>query len=79
MMQFFQPDDYRIVTDVMLRRYREYFQDELEPRDFFDETMDPLSNMIGLTFRQFQSRSIERDLVSVWPDTVRSMRMDDVR
>jgi hypothetical protein len=26
MMEFFQPDDYRIVMDVMMRRYREYFQ-----------------------------------------------------
>ena len=24
MMEFFQPDDYRIVMDVMMRRYREY-------------------------------------------------------
>ena len=76
MLQFFS-ENYRIVTDVMLR---EYFQHELEPRHFFEETMDPLSNIIiGLTVRKFQSRCLVRDLVSVWPDTTRLMRMDDLR
>jgi hypothetical protein len=56
MMEFFQPDDYRIVMDVMMRRYREYFQHELEPRHFFDAIFDPLSNMVGLTVEQFKSR-----------------------
>jgi hypothetical protein len=46
MMEFFQPDDYRIVTDVMMRRYHKYFQHELEPMQFFDATFDPLSNMV---------------------------------
>ena len=46
MMEFFQPDDYRIVTDVMMRGYREYFRHELEPRHFFDANFDPLSNMV---------------------------------
>ena len=55
MMEFFQPDDYRIVMDVMMRRYREYYQHELEPRHFFDATFDPLSNMVGLTVEQFKS------------------------
>ena len=50
MLQFFQPEGYRIVTDVMLRSYRKYFRRELEPRHFFvEETMDPLSSMLGLT------------------------------
>ena len=50
MLQFYQPEDYRIVTDViMLRSYREYFRCELEPRHFFEETMDPPSSMLGLT------------------------------
>ena len=30
MVEFFQPEDYRIISDVMMRRYREYFQHELE-------------------------------------------------
>jgi hypothetical protein len=47
MMEFFQPEDYRIVSDVMMRHYREYFQHELEDRHFFDVTFDPLSNMVG--------------------------------
>ena len=42
--------------------------------------MNPLSNMIGLSVRHFQSRCLVRDIVFVWPDTVRSMmRMDDLR
>ena len=49
MMEFFRPEDYRIVTDVMMRRYRENFQHELEARHFFNVTFDPLSNMVGLT------------------------------
>ena len=64
MMEFFQPDDYRIVMDFMMRRYREYFQHELEPRHFFDATFDPLSNMVGLTVEQFKSRLLVRELVS---------------
>ena len=74
MLQYFQPEDYRIVTDVMIRRYRYHFQHELEQRHFFDETMNPHSNVIGLSVRQFQSRCLVRDIVFVWPDTVRSMR-----
>jgi hypothetical protein len=34
-LQYFQPKDYRIVIVVMLRRYREYLQHELEPRHYF--------------------------------------------
>ena len=49
MLQFYQPEDYRIVTDVMLCSYREYFRRELEPRQFFEENMDLLSSMLGLT------------------------------
>ena len=49
MLQFYQPEDYRIVTDVMLRSYREYFRREMEPRQFFEENMDLLSSMLGLT------------------------------
>ena len=64
MMEFFQPEDYRIVSDVMMRRYREYFQHELEVRHFFDVTFDPLSNIVGLTVEQFKSRAQVRDLVS---------------
>ena len=80
MLQFFQPEDYRIVTEVMLRRYRDYFRYELEPRHFFDEIMDPLSNMVvGLPVRQFQCRARVRDLVSSGLDTTRSMRIDDLR
>ena len=79
MMQFFQPEDYRIVTDVMMRRYREYFQHELEPRHFFDDTFDPLSNMVGLTVEQFQSRAHVRDLVSTGQNETRSIRLDDLR
>jgi hypothetical protein len=79
MMEFFQPDDYRIVTDVMMRRYREYFRHELEPRHFFDATFDPLSNMVGLTVEQFKSRALVRDLASHGIDVTRSMRLDDLR
>ena len=79
MLHYFQPEDYRTVTDVMIRRYHYYFQHKLEPRHFFYETMNLLNSMIGLTVRQFQSRCLVRDIVSVWPDTVRSMRMDDLR
>ncbi len=68
MMEFFQPDDYRIVTDVMMRCYREYFRHELEPRHFFDATFDPLSNMVGLTVERFESRAQVRDLVSQGSD-----------
>jgi hypothetical protein len=75
MMQFFQPDDYRIVTDVMMRRYREYFRYELEPRHFFEATFDPLSNMVGLTVEQFKSRLIVRELVS----NDRTIRLDYLR
>ncbi len=73
MMEFFQPDDYRIVMDVMMRRYREYFQHELEPRHFFDTTFDPLSNLVGLTVEQFKSRLLVRELVS----NDRTIRLDD--
>ena len=79
MMEFFQPDDYRIDMDVMMRRYREYFQHELEPRHFFDATFDPLSNMVGLTVEQFKSRALVRDLVSHVMDVTRTMRLDDLR
>ena len=77
MMEFFQPEDYRIVSDVMMmRRYREYFQHELEARHFFDVTFDPLSNMVGLTVEQFESRAQVRDLVSYGRDVT---RLDDLR
>jgi hypothetical protein len=79
MMEFFQPEDYRIVTDVMMRHYREHFQHELEARHFFDETFDPLSNMVCLTVEQFESRAQVRDLVSYGRDVTRSMRLDDLR
>ena len=79
MMEFFQPDDYRIDMDVMMRRYREYFQHELEPRHFFDATFDPLSNMVGLTVEQFKSRALVRDLVSHGNEVTRTMRLDDLR
>ena len=79
MTEFFQPDDYRIVTDVMMHRYREYFRHELEPRHFFDTTFDPLSNMVGLTVEQFQSRALVRDLVSHGNEVTRTMRLDDLR
>jgi hypothetical protein len=46
MLLFYQPEDYR---NVMLRSYREYFRRELEPRQFFEENMDLLSSMLGLT------------------------------
>jgi hypothetical protein len=75
MMEFFQPDDYRIVMDVMMRRYREYFQHELEPRHFFDAIFDPLSNMVGLTVEQFKSRLLVRELVS----NDRTIRLDNLR
>ena len=74
MMEFFQPEDYRIVTDVMMRHYREHFQHELEARHFFDETFDPLSNMVGLTVEQFESRAQVRDLVSYGRDVTRTHR-----
>jgi hypothetical protein len=77
MMEFFQPDDNRIVTDVMMRRYRDYLQHELEDRHFFDVTFDPLSNMVGLTVEQFESRALVRDLVSHGIDVTRTMRLDD--
>ena len=77
MMEFFQPEDYRIVSDVMMmRRYREYFKHELEARHFFDVTFDPLSNMVGLTVEQFESRAQVRDLVSCGRDMT---RLDDLR
>jgi hypothetical protein len=79
MMEFFQPEDYRIVTDVMMRRYREYFQHELEPRHFFDATFDPLSNMVGLTVEQFKSRALVRDFVSHVTHETRTLRLDDLR
>ena len=79
MMEFFQPGDYRIVTDVMMRRYREYFQHELEPRHFFDETFDPSSNMVGLTVEQFESRALVCDLLSHGIVVPRTMRLDDLR
>ena len=79
MMEFFQPDDYRIVTDVMMRHYREYFRYELEHRHFFDATFDPLSNMVGLTVEQFESRALVRDLVSHGNEVTRTMRLDDLR
>jgi hypothetical protein len=79
MIEFFQPDDYRIVTDVMMRRYREYFRYELEHRHFFDATFDPLSNMVGLTVEQFESRALVRDLVSHGNEVTRRMRLDDLR
>jgi len=63
----------------MTRQYCDYYRYELEPRHYVDEIMDPLSNIVGLTVRQFQSRSLVRDLISIWPDTVRLMRMDDLR
>ena len=75
MMEFFQPDDYRIDMDVMMRRYREYFQHELEPRHFFDATFDPLSNMVGLTVEQFKSRLLVCELVS----NDRTIRLDNLR
>ena len=79
-MEFFQPEDYRIVSEVMMRRYREYFQHELEARHFFDVTYDPLSNMIGLTVEQFESRAqVLRNLVSHGRDVTRTMRLDDLR
>ena len=52
MLQFIQQEDYRIVTDVMLRRYREYVRHKSEPRHLFQETMDPLSYMVGRTVRE---------------------------
>jgi hypothetical protein len=79
MMEFFRPEDYRIVTDVMMRRYRDYFQHELEARHFFDVTFDPLSNMVGLTVEQFESRAQARDLVSCGTDVTRTIRFDDLR
>ena len=80
MLQFFQPaeDKQRIVTGAILRGDREYLQHELESRHFFEETMDPLSNMVGLGVRHFQS-TLVRDLVSAGPDTTRSIRIDDLR
>ena len=79
MMDFFQLEDYRIVSDVMMRRYREYFQHELEDRHFFDVTFDPLSNMVGHTVEKFQSRAQVRDLISHGEDVIRTMRLDDLR
>ena len=32
--------DFRIVTEVMLRRYRAYFRDELESPCFFEDIAD---------------------------------------
>ena len=63
----------------MMRRYREYFRHELEPRHFFDATFDPLSNMVGLTVEQFKSRALVRDLVSHVIDVTRTIRLDDLR
>jgi hypothetical protein len=79
MMEFFQPDNYQIVMDVMMQRYSEYFRHELEPRHFFDATFDPLSNMVGLTVEQFESRAQVRDFVSQGIDVTRTMRLDDLR
>jgi hypothetical protein len=79
MMEFFQPDDYRIVTDVMMRSYREYFRYELEGRHFFDATFDPLSNMVGLTVEQFEFRALVCDLVSHGNEVTGRMRLDDLR
>ena len=76
MMEFFQPEDHRIGSDVMMRRYREYFQHELEDRHFFDVTFDPLSNMVGP--QSSNSRAQVRDLVSHGEDVIRTMRLDDL-
>ena len=68
MLQYFAPADHRIVSEVMRRRYRYYFRHELEPRHFFEDTMDPLSTMTGLTGHQVESRRRIRDLAFTYPD-----------
>jgi hypothetical protein len=78
-IEFFQPEDHRIVTDVMMHRYRDYYRYELEPRNFFDTTFDPLSNIVGLTVEQFESRALVRDLASHAIHADRTMRFDDLR